>query len=173
MTLRAALLPPLLLGLGGCTHAPPARALPDYRAELGLPAVGPVRFDPGDLTRHPAIIVFFATWCMPCLGQLQFLSAIQREYGVRGLRVVAVGMDIDGKKVLEPFAVHSALPYPILVADPSLLRGESAFGPIRELPAVLMVDARGKPVAAWTGFAQPAALREKVEELLATQKDGG
>ena len=171
MRRRRALLAPLLLSLGACSHAPPTRSLPDYRSELGLPAVGPVRFSPADIAKHPVIIVFFATWCMPCLGQLQYLSAIQREYDARGLRVVAVGMDIDGKKVLEPFAAQSALPYPILVADPSFLRGESAFGAIRELPAVLMVDAQGKPAAAWTGFAQPSALRAKVEELLAARTE--
>jgi thiol-disulfide isomerase/thioredoxin len=168
MNLRAALLAPTLVVLGGCAHAPASQPapIPDYRSELALPAVGPVPFDASDIRRHPTIIVFFATWCMPCLGQLQFLSAIQREYAERGLRVVGVGMDIDGKKVLEPFAVQSALPYPILVADRSFLRGASAFGPIRELPAVLMVDAKGKTIAAWTGFAQPRALRAKVEELV-------
>ncbi|HZA13163.1 MAG TPA: TlpA disulfide reductase family protein [Myxococcaceae bacterium] len=170
MRLRAAWLALVLIAVAGCRRAQPTPpSFPDYRSELGLPAVGPVRFDPAEITTHPVIIVFFATWCMPCLGQLQFLSAIQREYAARGLRVVAIGMDIDGKKVLEPFAVQSALPYPILVADPSFLRGESAFGPIRELPAVLMVNAKGKPIAAWTGFAEPASLRQKVEELTTAQ----
>lgn len=166
MILRGALLAPLLFALGGCAHAPPLGTAPDYRAELALPAVGPIPYDARELRRHPAIIVFFATWCMPCLGQLQFLSAIQREYAERGLRVIAVGMDLDGRKVLEPFAVQSAHPYPILVANAALLRGESAFGRIRELPAVVVVDAAGKPFAAWTGFAEPAALRAKLEELL-------
>ena len=166
MIFRAALLAPILLPLGGCAHPRPSQLPRDYRAELVLPSVGPVPFDPNELRRHPVIVVFFTTWCMPCLGQLQFLSVIQREYAARGLRVVAVGMDLDGRRVLEPFAVQSALPYPILVAAPSFLRGESAFGPIRELPAVLMLDADGRAAAAWTGFAQPEALREKVDALV-------
>ena len=167
MIVGAALLAPMFGPLAGCTHARAAvQPAPDYRAELALPSVGPVPFDPNQLRGHPVIVIFFATWCMPCLGQLQFLSAIQRDYAARGLRVVAVGMDLEGRKVLEPFAVHSALPYPILVADPSFFRGESAFGPIRELPAGLMLDGEGRPVAGWTGFARPEALRAKLEALV-------
>ena len=167
MILRAARLAPMLLTAIGCAHSTPAVQPPrDYRAELALPSVGPVPFNRNELYTHPLIVVFFATWCMPCLGQLQYLSAIHREYAPRGLRVVAVGMDLDGRKVLQPFAVQSALPYPILVADPSFLRGESAFGPIRELPAVLMLDIDGKPVTGWTGFARPEVLKEKVDALL-------
>jgi thioredoxin-like negative regulator of GroEL len=164
MILRAALLAPMLLG--GCAHSTAApQPTRDYRAELSLPSVGPVPFHVNELRNHPLIIIFFTTWCMPCLGQLQFLSVIQRDYAARGLRVVAVGMDLDGRKVLGPFAAQSALPYPILVADPSFLRGESAFGPIRELPAVLVLDAEGRAVAGWTGFARPEALREKLDAL--------
>jgi thiol-disulfide isomerase/thioredoxin len=167
MILRMALLAPILLSPIGCAHSRPAvQPTRDYPAELALPSVGPVPFNPSELRGHPLIVVFFATWCMPCLGQLQYLSAIHREYAPRGLRVVAVGMDLDGRKVLQPFAVQSGLPYPILLADPSFLRGETAFGAIRELPAVLMLDAEGKPVAAWTGFARPEALREKVDALV-------
>jgi len=46
---------------------------------------------PGDLTGRTVVVTFFATWCVPCRGQLDDLAIIQRELGDR-VTVVAVNL---------------------------------------------------------------------------------
>lgn len=165
---RVAVAVALALTLGCARRAPkPTTPPPDFRDELTFPTVGSVPFDRSALDRGPSAIIFFATWCMPCLGQLQYFAALQREYADRGFHVVAVGMDLEGRKVLAPFATASELPFPVLVGDQSLIKGETKFGAIKELPAVMLIDRHGKPAAAWTGFAEPNDLRSALDKLLA------
>ena len=158
------------LALAACAHGSGGESAPDYRRALYYERVGPTPFEPRALANGPTVIIFFATWCLPCLGQLQYLAALQRERAEQGLHVVAVGMDLEGKRVLEPFAAAYAFPFPVLVADSALTNGESVFGRIRELPAVMIVAPDGRTTGAWTGFAEPADIRKAVDALIAEGK---
>jgi hypothetical protein len=97
---------------------------------------------------------------------LATLNRLEREFGRRGFRQVLVGLDLEGRRVLEPFAQEYQLPYPVLVGDARLRSGNSVFGPIRELPARVLFDREGQVVAAYSGIVAPNALEAKVRSLL-------
>ena len=56
------------------------------------------------------VVNIWATWCKPCLAELPALNDLQKNYGERGLEVLAVSADDPRKmkKIREYF--RSALP---------------------------------------------------------------
>jgi thiol-disulfide isomerase/thioredoxin len=137
-----------------------------FLGALTLPSVGPTRHEPATLSGSVVLVNFFATWCFPCVAEIPTLEALQRDYGSQGFRVVAVGMDLEGAKVLAPFADHYGLRYPVLVADERILSGQSAFGPIGALPTSVILDREGRAVAAWQGVAGHEDVAKAIEKAL-------
>lgn len=166
----AALACAALLALAGCRSAPEARPLDDaafQRELLALRAVGPAAELGRTLPGNVVLVSFFATWCFPCVAELPTLQALQREYGARGFRLVGVGMDLEGEKVLEPFAYSMELNYPVLLADERMREGRSAFGAIRALPTTFLLDREGRVLGAWQGMAPHEAVAQAIEKALA------
>ncbi|NOK05546.1 MULTISPECIES: TlpA disulfide reductase family protein [Myxococcus] len=156
-----------LVALAGCRGTRPVDAGYAFLNALALPSVGPTPHDVRALDGKVVLVSFFATWCFPCLAEMPTLEALQKDYGPRGLQVVAVGMDLEGEKVLAPFADHYALRYPVLVANQAMIEGHSAFGAIQGLPTTVLLDRRGRAVAGWHGVESHADMAKAVEKLLA------
>jgi thiol-disulfide isomerase/thioredoxin len=158
----------LLLGLAACRSTPEFVEAPGggFLAALALPAVGQRPLAPADLSGQVVLVSFFATWCFPCMAEIPTLQALQRDYGPRGLRVVAVGMDLEGAKVLGPFVEHYGLNYPVLLADERIIAGQSVFGPIRALPTTVILDREGRAVAAWQGVGGHEDVAKAIEKTL-------
>jgi thiol-disulfide isomerase/thioredoxin len=158
---------PLLLLLAACAHGPRTVTPPaDLRAALDLPVVGSTPFNVASLRGKVVLINFFATWCFPCLQEVPALRGLQERYGARGFTVVAVGMDLDGARVLAPFASTYALPYPVLVANEDLREGHSVYGRISELPTSVLLDGEGRVLAGWSGLLSPEKLAPLIEAAL-------
>ena len=150
------------LAIAGCAHAPKRPEGAEYRAALArLPEVNQA---PRALEGKPLVVQFFATWCFPCLAAFPALGQLARKDAPRGLRVVAVGMDLEGETVLAPFVAHYQPEFPVLAADPDLREGKTPFGRLTALPVTVALDAEGNPVA---GFAGVADL-EQLEKLADT-----
>jgi thiol-disulfide isomerase/thioredoxin len=139
----------------------------DLRPPLALEAVGRTPYAPAALAGRVVLVHFFATWCFPCLQEVPAVRALHERYGPRGLSVVGVGLDLDGRRTLAPFADSYALPYPVLVASDALREGQTPYGRIAELPSTVVLDRQGRPLAAWSGLAPPAKVAQLVEAALA------
>lgn len=159
----------LVMALAGCRGTRTVDAGPAFLQALALPSVGPTRHDARALSGKVVLVSFFATWCFPCLAEMPTLEALQRDYGAKGFQVVSVGMDLEGEKVLQPFADHYALRYPVLVANDFMREGQTAFGHIRALPTTVLLDRRGRAVAGWQGVEGHADVAKAIEKLLAEQ----
>jgi thiol-disulfide isomerase/thioredoxin len=152
---------------GSCAASGPAGAPPRRSAyELSLPAAtGGARYDLSALSGKVGLVYFFSTWCLPCLQEMKTLATLQRRYEARGFAVVAVGLDLEGAKVLRPYEGALALPFPVLVADPYLRSGRSPYGQVRSVPTTVLLDRTGKIAAAYEGPADPAELERTVARL--------
>ncbi|SEK82077.1 Thiol-disulfide isomerase or thioredoxin [Stigmatella aurantiaca] len=158
----------LLLALGACRSTPSPVEAPGngFLNALVLPAVGPVPYRPRALSGKVVLVSFFATWCFPCVAEVPTLQALQRDHGPAGLQVVAVGMDLEGRRVLGPYADQAALNYPMLLADEYLRSGRSAFGHIGALPMTVLLDRDGRAVSAWQGMSAHGELEKTLRKLL-------
>jgi thiol-disulfide isomerase/thioredoxin len=157
--------------LAGCAHS--GTGLPHRDVFIGtLPqdVVGEVQFDRAALTGKVVLVTFIATWCFPCLADLVSLDNLERQFSAKGFKQVVVGLDLEGRRVLEPFAAEYALRYPLLVGDHRLRSGATPFGQIRELPARVLFDRSGQVIAAYSGVVSPAELERKVREAIETRQ---
>lgn len=124
------------------------------------------RYDLSRLSGKVSLVYFFSTWCLPCLQELKTLSALQRQYEAQGFAVVAVGLDLEGARVLRPFEKAVAPPFPVLVADEYLRSGRSPYGPVRSVPTSVLLDRQGRIAAAYEGPADPVELERAVASLV-------
>ncbi len=153
----------LALLLASCAHGPPALTVQDSLRSLPLDAVGdwrPMRFQ-GRVT----VITFISTWCFPCLVDLPVLSKLQQDHP-DDLEVLLVGMDLEGRRVLEPFAEMNELKLPLIVANDAIRSGETAFGQIKQLPTRYVFKRDGTLSFAYAGVAEPQSLIGLIEKEL-------
>jgi cytochrome c biogenesis protein CcmG, thiol:disulfide interchange protein DsbE len=76
--------------------AAPLKTLADYKGDVVLLNV-------------------WATWCAPCRAEMPSIERLHREFGPRGLRIVAVSVDDPGQqKAVRDFARELGLTFEIL-----------------------------------------------------------
>ncbi len=136
-----------------------------FLAALPRETAGRVPFEPQQLEGKVVLITFLATWCFPCLTEMVVLKRLQRDHEEKGFRNVIVGMDLEGRAVLEPFAESYRLTAPVVIADDVIRSGESVFGRIRELPTRLLFARNGKLVVGYSGVSK----YEDLERLVASE----
>jgi thiol-disulfide isomerase/thioredoxin len=123
-----------------------------------------------ELNGKVVMVSFIATWCFPCVADLPVMEKLQRDLQPKGYETVAVGMDLEGPKVLRPFAQEYALPYPLLAPPTELREGKTPFGRISELPTRFLFGRDGKLVMAFSGVADPKQLIEAVTRAVMAER---
>jgi peroxiredoxin len=84
------------------------------------------------------VLAFWADWCGRCSDQLQELTRLQKQYGDRGVRVVAVNIDTDATPAREAAARSDVLV--LHDSDQAVARQYD----LSNLPLTVLVDAHGK-----------------------------
>lgn len=151
-----------------CAHPPPAVLFEPYSRTLEALEPVNLRLPPGGLAGRVVVVQFFATYCFPCLSMLPKLTELQSRYGRQGFLALGVGMDLEGRQMLAPFAEHYQLPFPVLLPSESIRAGTSAFGPIQTLPSTVVLDRYGHPVSAFPGVVTAPVLDALVRAVLQT-----
>jgi len=161
----------LVVALAGCVTLPDPepRVLPTL--DLALAALPERSLNTGVLPKGEyrgkvVMVSFLATWCFPCVADLPVMQKLQEDYGEKGYVTIGVGMDIDGPKVLRPFAEQYALPYPLVWASDEIRNGETIFGRVHELPTRFLFGRDGALVLAFSGVAEPQKLLETVGKVV-------
>jgi peroxiredoxin len=147
----------LLAALAACHRAPPA------------PDVGYVLLDGrqqrlADLRGHVVLVHFWATGCAPCVAEMPRLAQTWRRFAPQGFETLAVSVRDDPPAQVINFARSRKLPFGVVID----LTGEVAgrFGRIDETPTSVLVDARGREVARWSGPTDFDALDRRLARLV-------
>ena len=115
----------------------------------------------------PFIIDFFATWCKPCIRELDAISEVYKDWQKEtGVKLFAVSIDqAQNINKVKPLVDNHEWEYDVLLDPNGDLK--RAFG-IQVIPYVLIVDAKGNIVYKHQGYTDGAEeeLIEKVRELI-------
>ncbi|MEW6758946.1 MAG: TlpA disulfide reductase family protein [Acidobacteriota bacterium] len=94
-----------------------------------------------DLKGKPTVVVFWATWCPPCRREIPDLKALHREFGPKGLNLLAVAVAFrESKEDVIRFKQDYELPYPVLWDEEN--RVSEVYG-VAGIPTVILVDPEG------------------------------
>jgi thiol-disulfide isomerase/thioredoxin len=144
--------------LSGCNKEkamgqPPELSLKTYAGETYT--FGP---DDGKVT----LVVFWATWCVPCIEEIPQLKNFHKTYAEQGFRVVSINIDDPTGENAPLMARQFEINYPVLIGNEET---EKAFGGLRALPTSILVGRDGKVKKRLEGL-YPA---EMVEALITAQ----
>ena len=137
----------------------------DLRAKLMPPAQ-----DAQHAPRGATLLVFWGSWCMPCIHEVPEIKEIGRFYGKRGLRVVSVALSLheDTLEKVARAAGDHGIDYEILFDRDDAAR--QAFG-IKSVPTSLLIDASG--VVRWRGNTLPSDINERIKAALGPGEASG
>jgi hypothetical protein len=158
----------LLLNSSGC-------ALFQGRETTNLPELRLDRLDGGSWelrgeAGRVVVLQFFATFDNSSLTLVTELEQLHIQYGSRGVTIVGVAMDpgedrIRGR-VVEAFCALANLTFDIVLASDSVGRGETELGEIPTIPATVIFNRAGEPVASVAGRFRDEELEELLEGLV-------
>lgn len=111
----------------------------------------------------PVIIAFFATWCKPCMRELEVINDLyddwQEETGVT-MYIVSIDQGQDIKKV-KPLVDGNGWEYRVLL-DPN---GEFKRAMnVQNVPHLFVIDSNGKTVYNHTGYTEGS--EKEIRKLL-------
>ena len=131
--------------------------------EFELPGLDGTVSRLSDFRGRLVLLNFWATWCPPCLAEMPSMETAYQALADRGLVVVALASDEQGRTVVEPFVRKLNLSFPILLDSDSAV---SRLYGARDLPSSFLLNRSGQVVAAargereWDSEASLSYLRE-------------
>lgn len=103
----------------------------------------------------PVLLVFWATWCEPCVAEIPTLNQWHSKYSDK-FQVIGINFQ-EEKETIEAFLKEHEIDYPILLDREGKVGESYEFS---SLPAVVLLAKGGK--IRYYGFTLPA----KIEELV-------
>lgn len=85
------------------------------------------------------VVEFWATYCEPCVAEMPALHRLWQERAEDGLAVVAVGVEVDSRRVSR-FLAEKAIGLPVVLDDGGTL---AARYRVADLPRTFVVDREG------------------------------
>jgi len=123
-------------------------------------------FDLSSRRGEVVLLNFWATWCVPCLSELEAFRGLQSEYTPRGFTVLAVSVDQPQTLArVRSFARARNFPFPVLL-DPDEAVYRAYGGAV--MPTSVLIDREGRIIHRKEGY-QPGDdddWRRRIEEAL-------
>ena len=86
------------------------------------------------------ILNFWATWCPPCREEMPSMEKLYRDYKDKGLVMLAVNVDDNGRKAVEKMLHKTPYTFPILLDNKQV--AQKTYGVFR-FPESFIIDRNG------------------------------
>jgi thiol-disulfide isomerase/thioredoxin len=124
--------------LGGCGEK---QAISGKAPSLALKTYSGETFTLSGDDKDVTLLVFWATWCRPCLMEIPTLVKLHGKYRDKDFRVVAINVDDPEGKKVKSIAKEFGIPYPILIGNEDVMH---KFGGVEALPTSFLIGRDGK-----------------------------
>jgi len=143
------------LACTSCQHPPKPGEVPT----LSLKTYSGETYTVSAADTQVTLLVFWATWCEPCLMEIPTLVKFQEKYGSRGFRVVAVNMDDPQGSKATPIMRQLGVNYPVLIGSDDV---GNKLGGLWGLPTSFIIGRDGILKDKIVGLAQEDVLENKI-----------
>jgi thiol-disulfide isomerase/thioredoxin len=118
------------------------------------------------------LVNFWATWCDPCKTEIPWLIEFNHKYGPKGLVILGIAMDDEGKKAVQPWVASKSfdvngqqakMDYPILLGNDKIA---DKFGGILGLPTSMLYSRDGRKIKTIVGLINYEDLSKALENQL-------
>ena len=125
-------------------------------------------FDSTELDGGIAVVNFWGSWCAPCRVESPEFQEVHAEVRDRGVQFLGINVK-DTDQLARAFEENFGIEFPSL-DDP---RGEVALAfrdyPANAIPSTIVLDARGRVAAVYTGELQQDDLRSVLDRVMAEE----
>ena len=108
------------------------------------------------------LIVFFATWCPPCIQEIPNLIKMQKEFGDTQFSVVGLSVDQE-KDVVQKLVSSKDINYPVMMADKAVTRD---FDGVYGIPTSFLINNNGTVVKRYSGYVPHSVLVRDLEQII-------
>ncbi len=108
------------------------------------------------------LIVFFATWCPPCIQEIPNLIKMQNEFGDEQFSVVGLSVDQE-KDVVQKLVSREDINYPVMMADKAVTRD---FDGVYGIPTSFLINNNGTVVKRYSGYVPHSVLVRDLEQII-------
>lgn len=136
-----------------------ATKMPDFNLE---DVVTGKNIDSNSFNGQSLLVVFFATWCPPCIQEIPNLIQLHSDYKSDGFSVVAISVDQE-KRVVQKMVDKKEINYPVMMADNSVTRD---FGGVYGIPTSFLVSSSGTVVKKYSGYVPHSVLVKDLEQII-------
>jgi thiol-disulfide isomerase/thioredoxin len=128
------------------------------------------RIPPARADAQAVLLVFWATWCAPCIEEIPTLRSLEDFYRPRGFRVVGVGMNEGGDTapLVKAATNRHGINYEVLFDAKGAIK--AAFA-VPGIPWSVLVDRDG--IVRWAGPALPKDASARIRSILTPKEDRG
>ena len=137
------------------------------------PALSTTTYDGRALTSEvlagkPYLLYFWFTGCPPCVRTSPLLAELDRAYGAKGLRIVALNADrvLELPTTDEDRAAYAKKHGWTFTLAHMTAAAQEAYGAVSVFPTMFFVDAKGTIVRHFVNFQEKPALEEAVKTAL-------
>jgi peroxiredoxin len=109
------------------------------------------------------LVIFFATWCPPCMDEVPGLIKLQKDFAKEGFSVIGLSVDEEGPGVVIKLVKKQDINYPVMMADNGTIMG---FGGVFALPTAFLVNRDGNVVKRYFGFISYSEFAQDIRSIM-------
>jgi thiol-disulfide isomerase/thioredoxin len=136
--LTTAFLAASLMLVAGCSDK---RAISGKAPSFALKTFSGETFTMTGNEKSVTLLVFWATWCRPCLMEVPTLVKLHDKYRDKNFRVVSINVDDPEGKKVKSIVKEFGITYPVLIGNDDIMH---QFGGVEALPTSFLIGQDGR-----------------------------